>query len=629
MKCWLPILVFVTSAAVGVPPEIATGASRAERAASLFTSACGRLARGGHEQRRFALGELQEACALDPTRSDIPLALGRLYLESDLRHEAKRVAQRLTAADSASAEAWLLEGEVWRRYWLATVDDSQRDRSIVCLARSAHLAPRRSKAWTLLAPLLVDADELEAARDVAILAVRSAPADAEAQVLLAAASQRVGDLVTAERLFRSAVPRLPDAVRERYDDIAPLLPPWQAESYQALPAPQRERFAERFWTDSDPDPVSGENEARLEYWARVTQAAFLYGTSRTGEWDMRAQYYVRFGRPGLQELQPIYKPGALRAGDWLAWTYPELGMRVWMGGSSLSLGFPEVVSGRPLMVRASPDSLAGHGELAPLNRGWAVFHRLPPGMTFLDTRLALARFQAGTEASLFAQVEAPGGLADHVVAEWVVLDSTNTPVAREGHAMSASACRPEQGRAASFTATLPAGRYSLGVQVSDNEGRRGAIRRPLYASPATDSLAISDLVITCSQPDRSVVPGSAVRLEPETGLFPAGGDQLHAYFEIYNLGRGAGGEARFAYDCVVRSAAHDGRAWLTRMLQPRESPPEIHVSRVEATQGSLRRQFLSVPVGSLPAGRYEIEVRVRDVSNGAETQAVAAFERQP
>jgi len=80
----------------------------------------------------------------------------------------------------------------------------------------------------------------------------------------------------------------------------------------------RMQFIDRFWADTDPDPVSPENEAKLEYFTRVTQALNLYGTSRLGEWDMRAQYYVRFGRPKWEELNPIRKPDWLHHGDWLA-----------------------------------------------------------------------------------------------------------------------------------------------------------------------------------------------------------------------------------------------------------------------------------------------------------------------
>ncbi len=459
-------------------------------------------------------------------------------------------------------------------------------------------------------------------------AARAAPTDAEALVLLAAAAQRVGDLTTSERLFEAGIPRLPSDRRERYEDITPLLPPGSQAQYVSLAGPARTRFVERFWADTDPDLVSSENEAQLEYWARVTQALLLYGPSRPGEWDMRAQYYVRFGRPAYEELNPIMKPSWLRQGDWLTWTFPDIGLRVWMGTTSVSHGFSDAVSALATAARAFPDSLARRGELMPFSGGWAVFHRLPPGATPLDTRLTLSRFQSEQGLHLLAHAEAPGTLEDHLQAEWVVLDSAGSEVKRGSQSMSASACWADQARAASFTAALPPGRYSIGLQVSDTLGHRGAVRRRVVLGPGSSDLSLSDLVVVCGTPAQSVVGGSAVRLEPETGLHPASGDKLNVYFEIYNLTESAGGDASFAYDCVVRPVIIDRRGWLSQLLARREGPPPIEVSRTESTVGPLRRQFLSLQVGSLPAGTYEISVRVRDVATGAMATAVTSFERR-
>ena len=103
---------------------------------------------------------------------------------------------------------------------------------------------------------------------------------------------------------------------------------------------------------------------------------------------------------------------------------------------------------------------------------------------------------------------------------------------------------------------------------------------------------------------------------------------MHAYFEIYNLTQSSSGDARFVYDCTVRPVFRDRRSWLSQLLARHEEPPPIQVSRVETTVGPLRRQFLSMQVGALPAGTYEISVFVRDISTGATAKAVASFERR-
>jgi GWxTD domain-containing protein len=628
MKSWFAVVAFALSVVLQIPRESGADDGRARRASELFASARARLARGGFEQRQFARSELQQAALLDPSRSDVALALGELYLESDLLREALGLARQLTANDSGSAGAWLLQGQVWRRYWLTTIDTTARNRAVVCLARSCRLAPGEPRSWLLLAPILVDMKDLAAAHDVALCAARAAPRDPEAVAMLAATTHWMGDLETADRLFRSAVPRLPARLREHYRDLSPLLPPGGAEALADMSPSDRDRDVDRFWSENDPDPVSPENEAQLEYWARVTEAAALYGTSIPGEWDMRAQYYVRFGPPTYEEMNPVVlKPDALHRGDWLAWWYPDLGLRVWMGSQSVYHGYSEPMSTRALWAQAWPESVARHGELFPLYGGYTVLRRLPPGMTALETRLALARFASETNTHVLAQAEAPGGPSDPLTVAWVVLDTTGAAVLRDRRPMSASACSAVDAKAASLTATLPPGRYRVGVQVSDANGRRGIARRELMASPVTDALALSDVVVTCGAP-ATLASGSGVRLEPETGLFPAEGPQLNAYFEIYHLSQSGAGEAQFEWDCSVRPVVRRGRGWLAWLQAPKTPPMPIEVTRSGPNRGPLRRQFLSIPTEKLPDGSYELVVRVRDVESGAVASAVTPFERR-
>jgi hypothetical protein len=51
---------------------------------------------------------------------------------------------------------------------------------------------------------------------------------------------------------------------------------------------------------------------------------------------------------------------------------------------------------------------------------------------------------------------------------------------------------------------------------------------------------------------------------------------------------------------------------MTKFFSPPASPL-VSVSREEQHLGALRRQFISVPVASLTAGRYRLEITVRDL----------------
>jgi hypothetical protein len=52
------------------------------------------------------------------------------------------------------------------------------------------------------------------------------------------------------------------------------------------------------------------------------------------------------------------------------------------------------------------------------------------------------------------------------------------------------------------------------------------------------------------------------------------------------------------------------------------------MSRRETSPGDIRRQFLSVPVAELPAGRYRVEVRVTDARSGEEAMTATDFTRR-
>ena len=116
-----------------------------------------------------------------------------------------------------------------------------------------------------------------------------------------------------------------------------------------------------------------------------------------------------------------------------------------------------------------------------------------------------------------------------------------------------------------------------------------------------------------------------MRLAPNPqGRVPRGGS-VAAYFEIYGLNTTPDRKSRFEYTATVHSADKDSRSWLSRLISPRDQIPETAASREEESAGVLRRQFFSVPVQSLPPGRYRLEIRVKDLVGGGEAAQTAAF----
>jgi hypothetical protein len=79
------------------------------------------------------------------------------------------------------------------------------------------------------------------------------------------------------------------------------------------------------------------------------------------------------------------------------------------------------------------------------------------------------------------------------------------------------------------------------------------------------------------------------------------------------------------FEYTVRSAEKDRRLWIQRLIAPRPPIPDVSATRREEQTGPLRRQFVTVPVQTLPAGRFRLEIRVRDLNAGTEAARAAEF----
>ena len=636
---------FAALAVLAAPAGGAPTPSRATRADALFRRAETELARGTIDTRRMAIRDLEQATLLTPGQPLYELELARAYFLAGFLKSARTRFERVTRLAPQEAGGRYGLGQVWRRDWLKYLDRGSLDRAVENLSWAARLRPDYCDAWLLLTPLLVERGEDRAAAAAASRALEADPARPEALLATGYTAYRIGNLERADSAFTAALPRLKRTVRERFEDIAPVATARDTATLNRLPPADQEEFRRRFWKENDPDLATAVNEAQLEYWARVAHAYFLFFDPRRREWDERGEVFVRYGAPDSSIYNPVnamvrnatggaishanvvqFGTGPAYPANCQVWVYRDLGMEVLLQDRMLSeyylLPMTEDYEPDPA---PNPDSLARRGDALATAAGRGVFHRLPPGVQPLPVSGAVARFEGAVSPRLLAQIEVPGSPADSVWAEWVVLDSTRHEVARAARTLAPSACDPAGRRVADFAADLPPGPYLVGLSARDREGRRGSVRVETEITAGTTPLALSDIVLACGTPALNLEGDAAVRLEPNPGRRVEGAAPLTAYFEIYHLSAGPDGRARFEYVYTVRSAAKDARIWIQRMLAPRARIPEISATRAEENQGPLRRQFVSVPVQSLPPGSYRLEIRVRDLVSETEVASSAEF----
>jgi GWxTD domain-containing protein len=601
---------------------------------------------GSVEGRRQAMQCLERATLLAPDRADLQLTLGRLYYRMGFLKQARLRFQRVEVLQPRNADARIGLGQVWRRDYLKYLDRGSLARAIEHFAAAARLEPQRCDAWLELVPLHVEQPNLAAALAAAERARATDSTRADALLALAHAAFRNGQVERADSAFRAALPSLPRLVRERFDDIAPVASEQDTMLLRRLPPSGRPEFVRRFWAEHDPDLATRENEAQLEYWSRVTQAYFLFYNSRRHEWDQRGEVYVRYGPPDKAVYNPVgtrlsFGFGNLRTGasgpqfpmNVLEWTYPQLGMTVVMQDRLLSEYYLRPISlVRDTDPAPDPDSLASHGDALATRGGRGVFPMLPPGARRLPVDGVLARFEGERGPRLLGLVETSGAPGDSLWGALVALDSAAVEVARVGHTLGPSPCDPAALRVGDFATELPPGTYVAGLTVRHPDGRRGIVRATVaLAAPAT-RLALSDVVVSCGSPH--VEPGAggaepAVRLAANPAGRVNGADPLTVYFEMYHLTPGPDGLVRIEFEYTVRSAERDRRIWIQRMLAPRRALPDISAMRREEQAATLRRQFVSVPVQSLPPGRYVLEIQVRDLVAGTAASRAAEFRKAP
>ena len=608
-------------------------AQRVARAEGLHRVALQRIARNTFDERRHAARDLEQAILLDPGNPTYVLALGRLYLAMGHLRLAREHFEEV--ARLAPEEAWarLGLGLVWRRDWLKFLDRTSLRRASDHLADAVKLDPRLTEAWLALTPLLVEQDDLRAARAAAVRAGEAEPANYQPVLAQAYTSYRLGEVERADTLFARAMPRLPRNVKERFDDIAPVASAEDTFKLHRLAGWEQPRFIEQFWRKNDPDLSTRENEAQLEYWSRVAHAFFLFYDTRRREWDQRGEVYVRYGPPSELDYNPLgmrlsfqFSTGPSYPSNILVWNYPELGMRVLLEDRTLNEFYTLPVAYEhdpdPVPDLARVDSL---GDRVTSGGGRGVFPALPPNAKPRPIESLFASFGGASGGRALGALATPGTSGDSLFATFVVLDSVGREVFRQRRDVTSSECEPNL-QVAEFAADLPPGSYLLGLTVRDRQGRRGLARSDLKVRPPRAALELSDVVITCGVPD----PGSVRAMSgitPNVGGRVGAAEPLTAYFEIYDLALAANGISRFQYEYTVRSAEKDRRNWFQRVLAPRAGASPISVTREEENAGNLRRQYVSVPLETLPSGRYRLEVRVVDLLTGEEARGAAEFAR--
>ncbi len=649
------------------PEEITTLKKRAEaapkNAAAWAAYGQALVARETLEDRLRAQPVLKKAVALAPTNVDYRLALADLYFRQGFITLARRQLKAALANDKDSAPAYARLGRIALRDWVKFQRRSSLDMARSYWQDAARRAPADADPWLGLGLIaLLDDDPAGAVAAGREVIERGRDLNAlrrgEAWLLVGAGSYGLGWAERSDSAFARALPLLAGPIRDRLTDITPAASDADTAAFnQAIESGARQRFLDSFWRSRDPDLTTGLNELRLEFLSRATLAYFLFYDSKRRDWDERARYFVRYGRPTFVEYNPILATGTYGSlsssqSNRLVWTYPELGVRVYLEDRYLNDFYDTPVStSMEVDFYPHPDSLMKYeqeGLVATAGRG--IFHPTMPGRTRLWGKATAARFRRvqgfdprfsaarggtgvlGAEGRVEAYLAVTAGdSASWLIGEAVVFEEPSYREVARQTTRTFAWCTSDSVQVLQFNFDLPRGSYVVGMSARDSSSRAMGSWKAKAFIPAIapGRIELSDLELACGfeadveggpfgKTDYAIVPNPLARVPRDA---PFG-----FYFEIYNLVTGADGRSQVATEYTIRSTKKDKRPFFVRWVSGQPNATAIEVSRVDDVPGRARFQYVTANLAGQPPGPYRIEVVVRDPSTGLSASKTLDFE---
>ncbi len=574
------------------------GAARPDRhayALQLLAEGRRELALGGFDHRRKALDAFEAAAIVAPRDPEVLVTLGDCYCDARYLHRARAAYERALRVAPLSAASHYGMARMIRREWLDSGWRSDLDSAVAQAREATRLDGSYAAAWEGLVALAIEDGQVDVASDAAAHALAAAPADPRAQLAAAALVYRGGQLARSDSLFRAALAGLDSATAAPFRDISPLLPDRDNAARRRQDAARRAETVRRFWAAHDPDPVTPENEAQLEYWSRQAHALLLLDDPWGPIWRERTAVYVRYGR--IVQVEETLGGGRFEM--------PRLDLGAVADAPT------------PKQLERLGQQVAGGGQSA--------FAPLPPTAQPLTVYVRIVRFEGERGPHLLAMVEAPGTPGDALTAECVLVDADERIAERTSRALTPSACDPGAARAGEFDFDVTPGPWRVAVAVHDAGLRRGVRTVPCDALPLESGLTMSEIAPNCGPPELASAR-DAVRLAANPRGRVAGSDPLVAYFEIYHLAT-EGQESRFEYEYTVRELGAPGVPWYRQRGEGSAAAQGLAFQSTQRGVGSLRRQFIRVPTRVLPAGRYELQLKVHDLVSGSRVYETLPFLR--
>lgn len=641
------------------------------------------------EPRRWMAGHLLDrANDIDPRNPRYLIELGRLRLKTPLRRvEAERLFRKALSVAEANGDPTQLAdvafelGEVkQRRYltgrdrWMYTTkiifdadtaraklhytreflrtlsqpieNAAQVDRqeSEEYFRRALTALPTHVRSAVALMGLLYDQRRYDEMRKVAapILARDSAPP----RVLMAVglASYKLGELARADTLFTRALARFSPAERNELTSLGRITRKADSIRIDELTDAERERTERAYWEAADPLLSTPENEARLEYMARMAYADLRFSDDDTRQVGWRTDRGLIIARYGEPPVVATFPPSSdADAKDAVGriitvWYYPRTEVEfVFTGPPAINVAFfagnhrgyaEEQRQEAPFLLDNVPMAMAV--DTIPVQIARFRGHNQDQGQLVVAANVPVQRLYKAAEidrGSLELSLRR-GPLADTRV------------VRRDTVSVDLPA---DRALTRTFVDTVPAGsnvRVRLEARDAALAAAAARAQTDLTMLPGTSpSLESSDLVLADRLPSPGAVVGrwNEINLRIRPSLSFAQRDTFSVYWENYGLRPDASGRVQYEVRMIVTLEDADrGPSSVRRLLGSLSDVVGLSKEGEEALGLRFERneplgnrdrvpELVTLGLGSAPAGRYRLEVIVTDRQSKQVTRLLREF----
>lgn len=646
--------------------------------------------RFGDVPRNFVAWRLLDRAAeIDPTNARYLLEIGRIRLLTPLmRLEAERIMRKaLRVAEEQRNDALIAEiawelGQIKERRYLTSKDRymipnaglifepelamlrrgytreflsansrpienvgaTDRTEAEEWYRRGLAAVPTYEPSAIGLLGLLYDQKRYEEMRQVVRPFLEAGTGGSDLRLAAGLAAYRVNEKSIADSLFATALQRMPADERDAMTNLGRILRRRDAAAYDALTPADRRLTDSAYWEAADPLLDTPENEARVEFLARLAaaQLRFTSADMRQVGWRTdRGLILVRYGEPPV--IATFASTSAADAADAIGrittvWYYPREDRQF-------------VFTGPPAMNYSTfAGPFRGHAEETREDAPFLLDN--VPMLRAIDTvAVQLSRFRGATDSTsqlvvshavntrrLYGAVDLEQGsllstlyLGRPLGMQRVERDTVTVPLPATGVITR------------TWVRTVPAGPVRIRIEAMDGNVANATARAHLdldIVRARRDVLQVSDVMLA----ERTGSTDEPLEGWQRAGVIPKGDltirqrEAFSVYWEAYGLRVSPENRLRVEvrFRVTLLEIDRSGQQILGRLLGDaadfvgltREGNEELAVRFVrEAPAAHANRlpMLNTIGLGTSPAGLYRLDVTVTDLVSGQSAHSERLF----